>query len=247
MIIIKLGGSVITDKAKYRKFRTETVRKLIAELPGSDLIIVHGAGSFGHIISKRYALHNGLNAQNTLEFVRVQNDMIELNLNIMKLLFESDIPAISLPVHSFHVYNGEFNFDIFERFLKLGFVPVTYGDIILNSEKKVAICSGDYLVEKLAEHFKPEHVIFVTDVDGIYTKNPKLYKDAKFIKELSLEDSIDTEMVVDDVTGGILGKLETIKRIMGNAGSVTIVNGLVPGRVKNTILKNETLCTRIKR
>ncbi|MEM0160963.1 MAG: isopentenyl phosphate kinase [Thermoplasmata archaeon] len=247
MIIIKLGGSVITDKAKYRKFRSEIVRRLITEIPDSDLIIVHGAGSFGHIISKQHSLQNGLNNQNSLKFVQVQNDMIELNLNIMKILFESGIPAISLPAHSFHVYQEEFNFDIFEKFLKLGFVPVTYGDIILNSEKKVAICSGDYLIEKLAGHFKPEQVIFVTDVDGIYTKNPKLYKDAKFIKELSLNDSIDTEMIVDDVTGGIMGKLETIKKIIGNVGSVTIVNGLVPDRLRNIILKNEEISTKIKR
>ncbi len=247
MIIIKLGGSVITDKAKYRKFRNEIVSRLVTELPSSDLIIVHGGGSFGHIISKQHSLQNGLNNQNFLKFVQVQNDMIELNLNIMRILYESEIPAISLPAHSFHVYHESFNFDIFEKFMNLGFVPVTYGDIILDIEKKVAICSGDYLIEKLAEHFKPEQVIFVTDVDGIYTKNPKLYKDAKFIKELSVNDSIETEMSVADVTGGIMGKLETIKRIINNVGSVTIVNGLVPGRVKNIILKKEEVSTRIKR
>jgi len=247
MIIIKLGGSVITDKAKYRSFREEVVRRLIAELPRSNLILVHGAGSFGHIISKQYSLHTGLNNQNILKFVQVQNDMIELNLRIMNSLFEAEIPAISIPAHSFHVYNKKFNFEIFEKFLKFGFVPVSYGDIILNSEKKVAICSGDYLIEKLAEHFKPEQVIFVTDVDGIYTKNPKLYKDAKFIKELSLGARIETDMMVDDVTGGIMGKLEAVKKIIDNVGSVTIVNGLVAGRLKNIILGNEEIGTSVKR
>lgn len=247
MIIIKFGGSVITDKAKYRSFRGEVVKRLISELPRSNLILVHGGGSFGHIISKQYSLHNGLDNQNALQFVQVQNDMIELNLSIMKSLFEAEIPAISIPVHSFHIYAKEFNFEIFEKFLKLGFVPVSYGDIILNSEKKVAICSGDYLIEKLAEHFKPEQVIFVTDVDGIYTKNPKLYKDAKFIKELSLRDHIETDMMVDDVTGGIMGKLESINRIIEHVGSVTVVNGLVAGRLKNVVLKNEEVSTRIKR
>lgn len=247
MIIIKLGGSVITDKTEYKKFRTDIVSRLVKELPKTDLIIVHGGGSFGHIISKKYSLQEGLNKQNALKFVQVQTDMIELNMNILNMLSSSQISAISLPVHSFHIYNQKFEFGIFENFLKLGFVPVTYGDIILNSEKKVAICSGDYLVEKLAEHFKPEQVIFVTDVDGIYTKNPKLYKNAKFIKELSLSDKIEAEMSIDDVTGGILGKLENIKKIVNNAGSVTIVNGLVADRVKNIILKNEEISTKIKR
>jgi isopentenyl phosphate kinase len=247
MIIIKLGGSVITDKTKYKKFRTRVVRRLVKELPKNDVIIVHGGGSFGHIISKKYSLQEGLTNQNILKFAQVQTDMIELNMNIISMFLNAQIPAISLPVHSFHIYNQKLEVGIFENFLKLGFVPVTYGDIILNPEKKVAICSGDYLVEKLAEHFKPEQVIFVTDVDGIYTKNPKLYKNAKFIKELSLSDNIDAEMSIDDVTDGIRGKLENIKKIINNVESVTIVNGLVSGRVKNIIMKKDEISTKIKR
>ena len=49
MILIKFGGSVITDKAEYRKFNKETVARLADEIKrsGQEVIIVHGAGSFG--------------------------------------------------------------------------------------------------------------------------------------------------------------------------------------------------------
>jgi len=54
MILIKLGGSIITGKAEYRAFNKDTVSRLADEISRSDkdVIIVHGAGSFGHIIAK---------------------------------------------------------------------------------------------------------------------------------------------------------------------------------------------------
>ena len=59
MIIIKLGGSIITDKTDYRKFNKDVVARLCKEIKesGQKVIIVHGAGSFGHIISKRFKLN----------------------------------------------------------------------------------------------------------------------------------------------------------------------------------------------
>ena len=61
MILIKFGGSVITDKAEYRKFNKETVARLADEIKrsGQEVIIVHGAGSFGHVVSKQYNLQKG--------------------------------------------------------------------------------------------------------------------------------------------------------------------------------------------
>lgn len=58
MIIVKLGGSVITDKAEYRRFRADTVARLASEIAssGERVIVVHGAGSFGHILAKENAL-----------------------------------------------------------------------------------------------------------------------------------------------------------------------------------------------
>ena len=58
MIIVKLGGSIITDKAEYRKFRADTVDRLAGEIvsSGKQVIIVHGAGSFGHILAKEHSL-----------------------------------------------------------------------------------------------------------------------------------------------------------------------------------------------
>lgn len=58
MIIIKIGGSVITDKnSKYPKLNKKNLKRVckeICEVMPFPLILVHGAGSFGHPIVKKY-------------------------------------------------------------------------------------------------------------------------------------------------------------------------------------------------
>ena len=63
MRLVKLGGSVITDKARPLVFRAQVTRRLARELAPSvseGLIVVHGAGSFGHVRAAEYDLANGL-------------------------------------------------------------------------------------------------------------------------------------------------------------------------------------------
>ena len=51
MFIVKFGGSIITDKSKKNCFKKEIVDRLASELEHANkkIILIHGAGSFGHI------------------------------------------------------------------------------------------------------------------------------------------------------------------------------------------------------
>ncbi|HNX48306.1 MAG TPA: kinase, partial [Methanomassiliicoccales archaeon] len=68
MILVKLGGSVITDKGRYRTFDPETTDRLAEEIArtGQDVMVVHGAGSFGHMLAKEHRLHLGLTEDSQL-------------------------------------------------------------------------------------------------------------------------------------------------------------------------------------
>jgi len=61
MYIIKLGGSVITDKTKENCFKKKIVDNLAKAIKKAkqETIIIHGAGSFGHIIADKYRLNMG--------------------------------------------------------------------------------------------------------------------------------------------------------------------------------------------
>ena len=59
MILIKLGGSIITNKEKPLSVRGETIDNLAKSLKKikEPIIIVHGGGSYGHYWSVKYDMH----------------------------------------------------------------------------------------------------------------------------------------------------------------------------------------------
>ena len=62
-MILKIGGSVITDKNGELAARTEVINRLAEEIQKAglkNLIIVHGGGSFGHPTAQKYGIKEGL-------------------------------------------------------------------------------------------------------------------------------------------------------------------------------------------
>ncbi|MGC8663414.1 MAG: isopentenyl phosphate kinase [Thermoplasmata archaeon] len=245
MILLKIGGSVITDKRVYRKLKDKVLTRIVGELINTELIIVHGGGSFGHIVSDSYQLQYGLKSdKDRIQFSTVGKDMQDLNSIILGKLIERGIPAVSVPVHSFHMVGEQFKVDRFRDLIERNFIPVTYGDIVLDPKRSMIICSGDQIMFHLAKAFRPEKVVFVTDVDGIFDKNPKKYIDARFISEITGNEDIQFGKDVSDVTGSMEGKFKVMKNISNMGIDVMMVNGLVPGRVKKALLGEKVKCTR---
>ena len=59
MIIVKLGGSIITNKEKPLSARRKTIDKISKNLKkiNEPMVIVHGGGSYGHYWSVKYDMH----------------------------------------------------------------------------------------------------------------------------------------------------------------------------------------------
>jgi len=243
MYLVKLGGSVITDKTRPLAFREDVVRHLVSELrPHSPLIIVHGAGSFGHVYAKEYGLASGFRSAEQLGgFARVHRDVRDLNLRIMNILIESSLNAVSLPPFACCENSGgrlkSLDFSPFGRALDMGLSPVTFGDAVFDESIVFSICSGDYLMEALAEEFRPEKTIFLSDVDGIFDRNPA-EEGAKLLETVSSRSDVSSAASmrsgVSDVTGGMAGKLASMLRI-ASFSEVWMINGLVPGRLANLL------------
>ncbi len=255
MIILKLGGSVITDKSKVHHFHKETMARLAAEIKKADkqCIVIHGAGSFGHIPAKKYQLSKGYeNSDQLLGVCETQGSVFALNTLVVSALHQAGVCAVSLPPRAMlqleHQKLNKFSFDLFEGYLSLGFTPVSFGDVVLDTKQGFAICSGDLLISTLVRHFKPEKVVFVFDEDGLYTANPKHNADATLVNTISVDDfprvglQADTH---DDVTQGMRGKLQVIKEIASQGIDSFLVNGNIDNRLYHTLMGKETIHTRI--
>jgi isopentenyl phosphate kinase len=255
MFIVKFGGSIITEKAKDCCFRQEVMDDLAAQMKRASekVILVHGAGSFGHILAKQYNLNSGFKKKNQLQgFALTQAQVQRLNNLVLASLQNHSLTAVSIPPHAIITLRNHqvsrFDFSVFEQYLKQGFLPVTFGDVALDTILGFSICSGDLLVELLAVHFKPEKVIFVMDEDGLYTANPKTNPDARFIETATLKELrtlATTSNKHADVTRGMEGKLASIQRIARSGIDTILVNGNIHNRLYDTLKGKNTKHTCI--
>ncbi len=245
MIIIKLGGSVITNKAKECCFKQKTMDQLAAEIKKANkqVILIHGAGSFGHILAKQYKLNDGLQQNKQIKGFCLTQAMVQrLNSLVLESLHRHDVPAISIPPHAvLRLLNHKFShmgFTIFKQYLDLGFTPVSFGDVALDTRLGFSICSGDLLVQVLTAEFKPEKVIFVLDEDGLYSANPKTEPNAVFIEKATTKQLETLTTQIDahaDVTQGMKGKIHTIRQIAKQGIDTILVNGNIHNRLSDTL------------
>lgn len=251
MIILKLGGSVISNKNKPFSFNKRVVSNIADEIaefyPEKDFIVVHGGGSFGHPLAKKYEIRKGLNSENKKTgFSKTHLAMLDLNKKIVEIFIEKNLPAFPVaPSSVFFVENGEICegfFKIIEKYLERKFIPVLFGDVALAVDKGIDILSGDQIISYLSKIFAPEKVIFLMDVDGIYNKNPR-EEDAKLIEEIREDVEFNQKIGIYDVTGGIKNKVEQALKM---DCTCYFINGRKKGYLRKAII-GEKIGTIIKK
>ncbi len=98
-------------------------------------------------------------------------------------------------------------------------IPLLGGDVLVDDEVGFSVCGGDQISLHVARRFGAARLLFATDVDGVYDRDPKQHADARPISRLSLGNlgavALDAHQWVD-ASGAMAGKLETI----GQAGEM---------------------------
>jgi len=260
LTILKIGGSVITDKSKELQVRMQAINRLAEEIQRAtveSLIIVHGGGSFGHPLAQRYAIVEGFKEETQkIGFSETHHVMTVLNGLFMDALIWRNIPAVSItPSSCIITKNGRIQY--FEDAplkmqLKMGFFPVLYGDAVLDSSLGFTILSGDQLVSMLATKLDAERVIIGVDVDGLYDYDPKVKKSAKMFNHLTLEELQELrsklgEPTACDVTGGMFGKVAELSKVVEQAIPVIIVNASKPNYVYKVLKRQKVKGTLIEK
>jgi len=255
LMLVKLGGSVITDKSRLRTFRKDACERLAGELGPAireGLVVVHGAGSFGHIMAKKHELHKGFKRRSQLEHVAgVQRDVRELNLRVLETLIDNGVSAVSVAPAASSTFRGgavtSFCEDAFSSLLDLGLTPVTFGDVVPDESMGFSICSGDLMMLELAKAFKPRLAVFCADVDGVFDKDPKVHRDAELMREVDSAAlaRFPGRSVNADVTGSMKGKLERMLAISSHCEKCMIVNGNVRGRLESAVRGRKVVSTAV--
>ena len=238
MILIKLGGSIITNKEKPLSPRKKVVENIAKNLKkiNEPIIIVHGGGSFGHYWSVKYDMHTKPKKYDIRGVSVVKNSMIDLNKIILNAFVKNNLNPYSLPPTDFMSGNIPEVKKIKEiiEIAKSGLIPITYGDVLWYGNKKTYILSGDKIMTHLAKILKPRLVIFALNEDGLYSD----LKTKKLIYELKGENPKISENKMD-VTGGMMRKVDEASIIAKSGMNVFFVNGNKPERIVKAVKNNK--------
>jgi len=258
-VVIKLGGSVITPKGSGRQVvRKEVVLRIgkeIVETGIQRVVIVHGAGSFGHTVVNKTGINKGIKGRKGLvDWSSAQLVQNKLNVMVTEILLQAGIPAFAFQPTGIVVLKAgkiqRLEKFVLEELVSLGLVPVLYGIPAYDRERKCTILSGDTIAPVIAEILGIDYVVYATDVDGVYDSDPKINPCAKRIPVINRENWKKIEKLVGgsacvDVTGGMKGKIKEMIEWARKGVKARIVNALIPGRISKAI-KGENVGTFIR-
>ncbi|GKU99625.1 hypothetical protein SLEP1_g12441 [Rubroshorea leprosula] len=195
----------------------------------SEFIVVHGAGSFGHFQASKSGVHKGGLNQPLVKagFVATRISVTNLNLEIVRALAREGIPSIGMSPFSSGWSTSNRNVASADlagvaKALHSGFIPVLHGDAVLDNKLGCTILSGDVIIRHLAEHLKPEYVVFLTDVYGVYDC-PPTEPNAVLLREIAVDEDgswsvvnpevenrnkqVEITVAAHDTTGGMETKI----------------------------------------
>jgi isopentenyl phosphate kinase len=244
--VLKIGGSILTDKSRPLAARPKEISRVAEEIAAApqNLILVHGAGSFGHIPAKRYGLPERFNLQGLRE---THASVARLNALVVEALAEAG--ANPMPVHPFSslvLRDGRiasFALGPLGMMLENGILPVLHGDVAMDITRRAGIVSGDQLVHYLARSIKAERVAVGTNMDGIMLQGKTISEIDE--RDLSaIEDAVGESSEVD-VTGGMRGKLMELLQLAEAGIESTIFNASQDGQIERA-LRGEPMGTRVR-
>lgn len=244
-VVVKLGGAAITRKGERAEVLDEgALGACVAQVAGAwpelrgrgGLVLVHGAGSFGHWQAKEGRIHEGWQGSDRLGFARTRAAVTRLNSLVVSRLVDAGVPAVGLPAFPAWTTAGPGCLALgagsafgptsaAAAALAAGLLPVLHGDAVLDEVQGCAILSGDVLVRELALALGARHAVFLTNVDGLFDRPPE-QSGAEPIREVEVRGAGepwawcgrdgrmrgegDAELATgatDDVTGGVVGKI----------------------------------------
>ena len=247
IIIIKIGSSLLVDKnRKVRKKWLSSFAKDVHELRSKNkkiIIVSSGAIALGCIKMNYNKKNLKLDKSQAIASIG-QIELMNLFSNTFSK-YKLNISQILLTLEDTEERRRSLNAKrTFENLFDLGFIPiVNENDTIATTEIKYG--DNDRLASRVAQITNADTLVLLSDVDGLYTKNPKIFKDAKIIKKVenSNEDlkNINLKGNNEFGSGGMSTKIEAAKICQLSGCNMIIANGLYLNPIDKIIKKNN--CT----
>ena len=273
--VIKIGGGLLTREKEtfpttikeiygsgYEYIKTDILNSFVKDLADilstEDLkvILANGAGPFGHYLVK-----------NDCDQELVHKSVSYLNNALVNALRMHGVPACPIAPYDCCYSTGKKDvytlWPAMKEILENKCVPVSYGDCAPKKFcKGYEVISADDIIVTAGELWAADCVIMLTDVKGVYTKNPKepdatLIDKIKVTEEYPDDDSFIKDMKIrygiqfsggkkSDVTGSMPAKMrklcnftywtDCVSKIVGYGVPGNTLLGAIKGNDGTTIL-----------
>ncbi len=232
IIVLKIGSSLLVDKNRnIRKKWLSSFAKDVKKLRSKNKkIIIVSSGAIALGCKKMNYNKKNLKLDKSQAVASI--GQIQL-MNLFSQIFSKyklNISQILITLDDTEERKRSINAKrTFENLFKLNYIPiVNENDTIATSEIKYG--DNDRLASRVAQITNADTLILLSDVDGLYTKNPKIFKDAKLIKQVDdlNKDIIDinTQGMTELGSGGMNTKIEAAKICNLSGCNMIIANGL---------------------
>jgi isopentenyl phosphate kinase len=235
---VKLGGSVITRKSVPRSYRPGVVRRLAGAIASAGLpvAVVHGGGSFGHPLAKRYGL-SSRPTKSPRGVGETRRAMLELDLKVCASLSSAGLHPYTIAPFPL---DAKENPAPIEGLLRDGATPVTFGDVVHDADG-YRVLSGDTICAELSSLLGAARCVMAMDVDGALDARGKVIPvlDEEGMGRLRPAKA-------SDATGGMSFKLKEAARMASAGTEVRLVSGLRPAEFSKALRGLDFHGTRIR-
>ena len=261
LFLVKLGGSIITDRDKPDTPNLEVMARLAKEIKNASsetrVLVTHGGGSFGHVVAHKYDVGKGFTDEKSrLGTSLTRFAMHRLTSFMLQAMIDAGLNPMPFPPSAGALAeNGRIlQWDVapIKAAMERGFTPLTNGDVVSDTVKGISIVSGEETLAYLSRSLKPDKVIVAGDIDGVFTADPRIDAKARLIPIVDKANATAALGSVGpsthvDVTGGMASKLRYLYDISKENGiSCQIVNALAPGRLEAALEDKNVVGTVIK-
>ncbi|MFD2168636.1 isopentenyl phosphate kinase [Tumebacillus lipolyticus] len=242
MYVVKIGGSLLTNKDGYCAPNREMVRQyasLIAKewdrLSG-NLILIVGGGSYGNAVPIRYNLKDASLPWREQDLSMMTVKMFEWLSLVTEIFREEGVPCYPFQTSGYVITDDKHPLRYFiepvQHVLETNVLPVFSGDLVFDLSRKFTIFSSDNIPELFVERMRLTRVVMMTDVEGVMRFDQDGHE-RTLIPTVTKENFREVLLCTgpsrkQDITGGMKNKLEALLRLAERGVEGVITSGSDP-------------------
>jgi isopentenyl phosphate kinase len=251
--LVKLGGSLLTDRSEECSFRRPAARRLLAEVAKANLptVLLHGAGGFGHPAAARHRIGEAKAKPDGVSEVLAA--VGSLSAQVVSLAHDAGLRPLAFPLHTQAHSDGgvlaDLPVDALGKAIEEGYTPILHGTLVRDPALHWRVVSADELLRDLASELTPRLAVFATNVDGVFDRDPS-EAGARLLERIREGDAAGAPAPSSggggaDVTGRMAGKLAHARAAARHCPTL-ILNGDVKGRLLDALKGKSVPCTRVE-